>query len=83
MIFSLTISGLVEAVSGVAVACKDNDPVATVLKSHCGVDDESFGSSNAEIRVKKGDGFAPLVFRHCPNSNAFSPNPVELLRVGG
>ena len=54
-----TISGLIEAVIGIAVGGEDDDVVALRLQTDGGIDDEPLGTSNAQVRVKEDD-----VLRH-------------------
>ena len=57
----LTITGLLEAVLGVAVARKDHNTVAALLQPHGCVDDQSLGAAYAKVRVEEHDGPLALV----------------------
>lgn len=50
-----TISRFVKAVLGVAMAREDDDFVTPVLEPDGSVYDESFGASDAQVRVEKDD----------------------------
>jgi hypothetical protein len=60
----LTISSLVEAVFWIAVAGENDHFVTQVLESDGGIDDESLGTANAEIRVQEYYCFGLLLWSH-------------------
>jgi hypothetical protein len=51
----LTVPGFVEAMAGIAMRCEDGDLVATVLQPNGGIDDQSFGPADAQVRVEEDD----------------------------
>ena len=55
-----TIAGLVEAVSGVAVAREDDDAVPALLKPHGRIHHQPLGAPDAQVRVQKDDCLFPL-----------------------
>ena len=58
----LTITGLVETVPRIAMRREDGDFVAARLKTDSGIDDQSFSTANAQVRVEEDD---TLLFCHC------------------
>jgi hypothetical protein len=49
----LTIAGLVEAVLRVAVRCEDGDFVPATLEADSGIDDQTLGPADAQVRVEE------------------------------
>lgn len=48
-----TIASFIKAVSGIAMARKDDHLMATVLKTYGGVDDQSFCATDSQVRMEK------------------------------
>lgn len=58
----LTVASFVKAVLGIAVRGEDGDFVAEILQADCGVDYETLGTANAQVRVEEDD--APALDGH-------------------
>lgn len=58
-----TVSGLVEAVFRIAMACEDDNLVAPVLQSHSGIYYQPLGTANAKIWMEKDNCL--LLCRRC------------------
>lgn len=48
-----TIASFIKAVSGIAMAGKDDHLMATVLKAYGGVDNQSFCAANSQVGMEK------------------------------
>lgn len=53
-----TITSFIEAVTRVAVAGEDDDFVPPILQTNSGVDDQAFGSANAQVGMQEDYGLA-------------------------
>jgi hypothetical protein len=67
-----TIARFVEAVLGIAVARKNCHLMPAFLKADCGIDNQAFSATNAQVWVEEDDMFRLRFSRHCCGFEAFS-----------
>jgi hypothetical protein len=60
-----TITGFVEAVARVAVACEYHHLVPSVLEANGGIDDEALCSADAQIGMQEYYGLATVLLLFC------------------